>query len=146
MTSIHPVVRRLGSALGCFPSRCDSKVVWLKQLMFSTIGVDAAPPVEQRSNRDISERTLKLLKRKKVTTLDLGILKRKQKPITMVTAYDYPSAVHVDLAGIDVCLVGDSVAMVEMVDMSEFDLAKETVPANCMMMIGTRYNHTLYCR
>lgn len=91
--------------------------------MFSTIGADAAPPVEHRSSRDISERTLKLLKRKKVTTLDLGILKRKQKPITMVTAYDYPSAVHVDLAGIDVCLVGDSVAMVEMVDMSEFDLA-----------------------
>lgn len=30
----------------------------------------------------------------------------------MVTAYDYPSAVHVDQAGIDVALVGDSVAMV----------------------------------
>lgn len=30
----------------------------------------------------------------------------------MVTAYDYPSAVHVDEAGIDICLVGDSVGMV----------------------------------
>jgi len=30
----------------------------------------------------------------------------------MVTAYDYPSAVHGDLAGIDMLLVGDSVAMV----------------------------------
>lgn len=37
---------------------------------------------------------------------------RKGEPISVVTAYDYPSAVHVDLAGIDVCLVGDSAAMV----------------------------------
>ena len=33
-------------------------------------------------------------------------------PLTMVTAYDYPSAVHVDMAGIDMLLVGDSSAMV----------------------------------
>lgn len=32
----------------------------------------------------------------------------------MVTAYTYPSAVHVDAAGIDVILVGDSVGMVEL--------------------------------
>ena len=30
----------------------------------------------------------------------------------MVTAYDYPSAVHLDTAGIDIALVGDSAAMV----------------------------------
>ncbi|ETW04262.1 3-methyl-2-oxobutanoate hydroxymethyltransferase [Aphanomyces invadans] len=62
----------------------------------------------------VAQRTLKLLERKKVTTLDLGILKAKNKPITMVTAYDYPSAVHVDLAGFDILLVGDSVGMVEL--------------------------------
>jgi 3-methyl-2-oxobutanoate hydroxymethyltransferase len=33
-------------------------------------------------------------------------------PLTMVTAYDYPSAVHVDMSGIDMVLVGDSSAMV----------------------------------
>ena len=32
----------------------------------------------------------------------------------MVTAYDFPSAVHVARAGMDVVLVGDSLAMVEM--------------------------------
>ncbi|CAK9134375.1 unnamed protein product [Ilex paraguariensis] len=30
----------------------------------------------------------------------------------MVTAYDYPSAVHIDTAGIDICLFGDSASMV----------------------------------
>ncbi|ETO83266.1 3-methyl-2-oxobutanoate hydroxymethyltransferase, variant 1 [Phytophthora nicotianae P1976] len=61
-----------------------------------------------------SVRTLKLLERHKVSTLDIGIFKRKKKPITMVTAYDYPSAVHVDLAGFDIVLVGDSMGMVEL--------------------------------
>jgi 3-methyl-2-oxobutanoate hydroxymethyltransferase len=32
----------------------------------------------------------------------------------MVTAYDFPSAVHVARAGIDVLLVGDSASMVEL--------------------------------
>ncbi|CAD6233532.1 unnamed protein product [Miscanthus lutarioriparius] len=34
------------------------------------------------------------------------------EPISMVTAYDYSSVVHVDSAGVDVVLVGDSAAMV----------------------------------
>jgi len=37
---------------------------------------------------------------------------RKGERISVVTAYDYPSAVAVDQSGIDVCLVGDSAAMV----------------------------------
>jgi 3-methyl-2-oxobutanoate hydroxymethyltransferase len=37
---------------------------------------------------------------------------RRGEPISMVTAYDYSSAVHVDSAGVDVVLVGDSAAMV----------------------------------
>lgn len=35
-------------------------------------------------------------------------------PPSVVTAYSYPSAVHVDAADIDVLLVGDSVGMVEL--------------------------------
>ena len=51
---------------------------------------------------------------KKVTVLSLMHKKRRGQKITMVTAYDYPSALHVDRAGIDVLLVGDSCAMVEL--------------------------------
>lgn len=53
-------------------------------------------------------------KPKKVTTLSIASKKRRGERITMVTAYDYPSAVHVDRAGVDVLLVGDSCAMVEL--------------------------------
>ena len=53
-------------------------------------------------------------KPKKVTTLSMAAMKRRGEKITMVTAYDFPSAVHVDRAGVDVLLVGDSCAMVEL--------------------------------
>ncbi|KAL7539653.1 hypothetical protein ACHAWF_006471 [Thalassiosira exigua] len=53
-------------------------------------------------------------KPKKITPLTLAAKKRRGQKIAMVTAYDYPSAVHVDRAGIDVVLCGDSVAMVEL--------------------------------
>ncbi|KAJ1281916.1 hypothetical protein BS78_03G009900 [Paspalum vaginatum] len=49
---------------------------------------------------------------RRVTVTTLRGKHRRGVPITVVTAYDYPSAVHVDSAGIDVCLVGDSAAMV----------------------------------
>ncbi|KQK03374.1 3-methyl-2-oxobutanoate hydroxymethyltransferase 1, mitochondrial [Brachypodium distachyon] len=49
---------------------------------------------------------------RRVTLTTLRGKHRRGEPITVVTAYDYPSAVHVDSAGIDVCLVGDSAAMV----------------------------------
>ncbi|MCS7259892.1 MAG: 3-methyl-2-oxobutanoate hydroxymethyltransferase [Anaerolineae bacterium] len=52
------------------------------------------------------------MERKKVTIHDLQAKKQKGEPFTMVTAYDYPTAVIVDKAGIDAILVGDSLAMV----------------------------------
>jgi 3-methyl-2-oxobutanoate hydroxymethyltransferase len=53
-------------------------------------------------------------RRQKMTIPHLNTKKSKQVPITMVTAYDYSSALLVDRTGIDVILVGDSLAMVMM--------------------------------
>jgi 3-methyl-2-oxobutanoate hydroxymethyltransferase len=46
----------------------------------------------------------------KVTTSTLRELKLRHEPITCLTAYDYPSARLVDEAGIEMILVGDSLA------------------------------------
>mmetsp|Transcript_4136 Transcript_4136/g.6397 ORF Transcript_4136/g.6397 Transcript_4136/m.6397 type:complete len:348 (+) Transcript_4136:117-1160(+) len=62
--------------------------------------------------------TYPLLKRRnfssKTSALSLTSKKRRGHKITMVTAYDFPSAIHVARAGIDIILVGDSAGMVEM--------------------------------
>ncbi|OOF98803.1 hypothetical protein ASPCADRAFT_204522 [Aspergillus carbonarius ITEM 5010] len=50
--------------------------------------------------------------RKKVTMQTLRSLYKKGEPITMLTAHDFPSGHVAELAGMDVVLVGDSLAMV----------------------------------
>jgi 3-methyl-2-oxobutanoate hydroxymethyltransferase len=47
----------------------------------------------------------------KLTLGDLAVLKQQHQKITMITAYDAPSARFADAAGIDAILVGDSAAM-----------------------------------
>jgi 3-methyl-2-oxobutanoate hydroxymethyltransferase len=52
------------------------------------------------------------MERKKVTIADLVQKKERGGKITMMTAYDYPTARLVDEVGIDSILIGDSLAMV----------------------------------
>lgn len=48
----------------------------------------------------------------KVTIQAMQRKKERREPITMVTAYDYPSALLAERAGLDMLLVGDSLGMV----------------------------------
>ena len=60
--------------------------------------------------------------RKKVTISTLRLKKEQVAPITMLTAYDYPTAVAEDQAGIDAILVGDSLVL----------LIMSNWPCNCL--------------
>ena len=52
--------------------------------------------------------------RPKVSIKTIQNMYRRKEAISMMTAQDYPSGLVVDQSGIDVCLVGDSLAMVSL--------------------------------
>lgn len=64
----------------------------------------------------------------KVTLQTLQDMKKRQQPITMLTAYDYPTGLLLDQSGIDMVLVGDSLGMV----VHGFDT---TLPVTMEMML-----------
>ena len=62
--------------------------------------------------------------RKKITINTLQQMYQRQEPLAMITAHDFPSAHVADHAGMEIILVGDSLAMVAlgMKDTSEVQL------------------------
>lgn len=51
-------------------------------------------------------------KPEKITIPKLLRLKQMRQPITMLTAYDYPTALMLEQAGVDILLVGDRKSVV----------------------------------
>jgi 3-methyl-2-oxobutanoate hydroxymethyltransferase len=62
---------------------------------------------------------------RKITAQTLLEKKRRGLPITALTAYDYPTARFIDEAGVDLILVGDSVAMTVLGHESTLSLTME---------------------
>ena len=74
---------------------------------------------------------------KKMSVMDVIRIRRQGKrKITMVTAYDYPSSVHVCRAGIDILLVGDSVGMVELGYNTTQPVTVEDMLHHCKVGLG----------
>ncbi|UCH11928.1 MAG: 3-methyl-2-oxobutanoate hydroxymethyltransferase [Candidatus Omnitrophota bacterium] len=80
------------------------------------------------------------MERKKVTITGLLNKKKENKPITMLTAYDFPLASIIDEAGIDMILVGDSVGMVVLGYENTLPVTMDDMLHHCKAVArGTKY-------
>jgi 3-methyl-2-oxobutanoate hydroxymethyltransferase len=78
--------------------------------------------------------------RKKVTTRTFHDKKQSGEPITMLTAYDYGTALAVDRAGIDSILVGDSLGMVVLGYENTLPVTMEDMLHHCKAVLrGAQY-------
>lgn len=69
--------------------------------------------------------------RKKVTIQTLRNLYKKGEPITVLTAHDFPSAHVAEAAGMDMILVGDSLAMVALGMQDTSEVTLEDILLHC---------------
>lgn len=69
--------------------------------------------------------------RKKVTIKTLANMYRKKEPIVALTAHDFPSGSVAEAAGVDVTLVGDSLAMVALGHSDTSQITMEEMLSHC---------------
>lgn len=82
--------------------------------------------------------------RKKATIHTLQRKKQRGEAITMLTAYDYPTALAMDLAGVDAILVGDSLGMVVLGYETTLPVTMEDMLHHCKAVArGAKYAFTI---
>ena len=78
--------------------------------------------------------------RKKVSVRLIQAMKARHEPISMLTAYDYPTALIMDQASIDIILVGDSLGMVVLGYESTLPVTMEDMIHHCKAVArGAKY-------
>ncbi|KAI1498147.1 ketopantoate hydroxymethyltransferase-domain-containing protein [Biscogniauxia marginata] len=101
-----PVTRPLLSSL--FQQHCQQR--WSSH---SPLGASLDPP------------------RKKITLGNIRSMYKKGEPISVITAHDFPSAHIADAAGMDIVLVGDSLAMVALGMEDTSEITVEDMLVHC---------------